>query len=195
MNARRISRGDSLFKRSTARAFYWWLSKVSDVDLPRDVGDFRLVAKSVVMQVREFREADRYLRGVFAYLGHQHAFVDFHRDPRAAGKSSYGLASMFKLAAGGVMGFSSAPLKMVRNVGLMIAGFAFAGVVYVFLGRLINPSSTVPGWAFTVISILFVGGVQIVMLSIVGSYVGRIFTEVKRRPLYAVSVDTGAKTD
>ena len=194
VNARRISRNDSVFKRWTAKAFYWWLSRVSEVDLPRDVGDFRLVDKSVVAQVRQFRESDRYLRGMFAYLGHSQAFVDFRRDARAAGKSSYGIAAMLKLATGGVMGFSSAPLKMVRNVGLMIAGIAFAGALYVFLGRLIEPNSTVPGWAFTVISILFVGGVQIVMLSIVGSYVGRIYTEVKNRPLYGIAFDTGLES-
>lgn len=193
VHARRISRTDPVFKRVTAKVFYWWLARVSDVDLPRDVGDFRLVDRKLVLEIREYREADRYLRGLFAYLGHRQTFVDFHRRARSEGKSGYSLRDMIALAAGGVMGFSSAPLRFVRNIGVLIALLAFVGVIYVFAGRLIDPTSTVPGWAFTVISILFVGGVQIVMLSVVGSYVGRIFQQVKDRPLYGIAWDSHAE--
>ncbi len=190
VHARRISRDDPLLKRLTAKAYYWFLARISDVEIPRDVGDFKLIDRALVLEIRKYRESDRYLRGLFAYLSCHPTFVDFHRRARGTGRSGYSWNDMMSLAAGGVIGFSSVPLRFVRNVGLLIALLAFFGSLYVFAGRLIDPASTVPGWTFTVISILFVGGVQIVMLSVVGSYVGRIFQQVKNRPLYGVSWDS-----
>lgn len=188
--AQRISRADGWLKKTTASAFYRLMSSLAEVPIPRNVSDFRLADRKVVNEVLKFREQARYLRGVFPYVGFTQVAVPFDRDSRGAGTSGYSLAKMIKLAADGALGFSSKPLTFVRNVGIAIAMVALLGSLYVLVAKLIAPEESVPGWAFIVISTLFIGAVQILMLSIVGSYVGRISNEVKARPLYVVAADS-----
>lgn len=188
--AQRRIRDEGWFKRTSASAFYRLLSGIAEVQIPRNVGDFRLADRRVVEQIRRFTEHDRFVRGMFAYVGFRQTAVEFDRPARAAGESGYPLVRMMKLAADGVFGFSTAPLKFVRSVGFVIAMLAFLGAAWVLGGKLLHPENIVPGWAFIVISILFVGGVQIIMLGVVGSYVGRTYTEAKNRPLYIVRRDT-----
>lgn len=190
--AQRISRNDRWFKRVTANVFYRVMESMSEVPIPRDVSDFRIADRQVVDEVLKFREHARYLRGVFPYVGFTQTAVGFHRDGRHSGESGYSLRTMLRLAADGALGFSSHPLRLVRNVGLAIAALAFSGALYVLGAKLVAPENSVPGWALIMITILFVGAMQIVLLSIVGSYVGRIFTEVKQRPLYVIEHDSGA---
>ena len=190
--AQRVSRADGWLKKTTASAFYRVISSLAEVPIPRNVSDFRLADRKVVNEVLKFREQARYLRGVFPYVGFSQVAVPFDRDARGAGTSGYSLAKMVKLAADGALGFSSKPLTFVRNVGIAIAMIALFGSLYVLVAKLIAPDNSVPGWAFIVITTLFIGAVQIMLLSIVGSYVGRISNEVKARPLYVVSEDTRA---
>lgn len=188
--AQRRIRDEGWFKRTSASVFYRLLSRIAEVEIPRNVGDFRLADRRVVEQIRRFTEHDRFVRGMFAYVGFRQTAVEFDRPARAAGETGYPFVRMMKLAADGVFGFSTAPLKFVRSVGFAIAALAFLVAAWVFGGKLFNPESVVPGWAFIVISLLFVGGVQIIMLGVVGSYVGRAYTEAKNRPLYVIGADS-----
>jgi dolichol-phosphate mannosyltransferase len=184
--AQRRTRKDTLFKKLTANLFYRVLQKLSDIEIPRNTGDFRLMDRKVVDELNKFREHDRFLRGLVSYVGFRQVAVLFDRDERHAGDTGYPLKKMLKFAADGITGFSTAPLKFVRQVGLIIAGLSFVGVLYAFIVKVFFPHVAVEGWAFIAMSILFIGGVQIIMLSVLGSYIGRIYTEVKSRPLYSI---------
>lgn len=192
--AQRTSRSDGWLKRSSASLFYRLMSTLAEVPLPRDVSDFRLADRRVVDEVLKFREQARYLRGIFPYVGFSQKAVPFDRGARSTGTSGYSLGKMLKLAADGALGFSSKPLAFVRNVGIAIAVVALLAALYVLGAKLASPENSVPGWAVIVISMLFIGAVQILMLAIVGSYVGRISNEVKGRPLYVVSHDSATTT-
>lgn len=184
--AQRISRKDTLFKRFTASLFYKTLRKLADIDIPENTGDFRLIDRKVVNELRKFKEHDRFLRGMVSFVGFHQIAVPFHRDERNAGITGYPLKKMIKFAMDGIVGFSTTPLKIVGRVGGAIALFSLVGIIYALIMKIFAPEITIEGWTFIVISILFIGGVQLIMLGVIGSYIGRIYTEVKDRPLYAV---------
>lgn len=184
--AQRRSRKDTLFKKLTAHMFYWVLSNLADIKIPRNTGDFRLLDRKVVNAMKQFREHSRFLRGMVSYVGFKQTAVLFDRDERHAGKTGYPLKKMLRFAADGILGFSTAPLKAIRMVGYFVSLMSLLGILYAIAVRILDPATTVPGWTFTVIAILFVGGVQIIMLSVLGSYIGRIYTETQNRPLYII---------
>ena len=184
--AQRRSRKDTFFKKFTADMFYRTLQKLSDIDIPRNTGDFRLIDRVVVEEIKKFKEHDRFLRGMISFIGFKQIAVQFDRDERHAGKTGYPLKKMIKFAADGITGFSNAPLKLIRQVGLFIAALSFLGALYALVVKVAFPAYAVEGWAFIVMSVLFTGGIQLIMLSVLGSYIGRIYTEVKDRPLYGV---------
>lgn len=184
--AQRRSRKDTPFKKITASLFYKILRKVAEIDIPKDTGDFRLVDRKVVEAVKKFREQNRFLRGIISSVGFKQTAVLFDRDKRHTGQTNYSFKKMLKLAADGILGFSTYPLKLIRNVGLFIATLAFAGVIYALIIKLISPATVVPGWTFIVMSVLFVGGIQLIMLGVLGSYIGRIYHESQQRPLYII---------
>lgn len=190
--AQRRTRQDSAFKRLTAGLYYRVLGALADIEIPRDTGDFRLIDAKVAAQLRRYREHDRFLRGMVAEIGFTQKAVLFDRDARTAGETGYPLSKMLKLAADGITGFSSKPLRLIGRLGYAIALAALLGAVYAVVVRLFFPEYAVQGWAFTVIAILLVGGLQLIMLGIIGSYVGRIYTEVQGRPLYGVRRVYGA---
>jgi dolichol-phosphate mannosyltransferase len=185
--AQRRSRKDSFFKKLTASVFYRFLSWAAEVDIPRDTGDFRLLDRRVVDAIKRFPERSRFIRGMVSAVGFKQVAVLFDRDERFSGSTGYPLRRMIKFAADGILSFSTFPLRLIRAVGWTVAALALVGVLYVFIGRLFFSTDLVPGWAFTVIAILFVGGVQIIMLSVLGSYIGRIYSEVQQRPLYLIA--------
>ena len=185
--AQRRSRQDSTFKTMTARVFYRVLRRVSDVDIPADTGDFRLLDRRVVEELRRFREHDRFLRGMVSYVGFRQVAVPFDRDARYAGRTGYPLPRMMRFAADGVIGFSAAPLRLISRIGYALSGLSLLGVLYVLGVKLFVPEAAVPGWAFLAAGMFFLGGVQIVMLGVLGSYIGRIYTQVQARPLYTVA--------
>lgn len=193
--AQRRSRQDGFMKKLTAAGFYRTLNALSDVEIPRDTGDFRLVSKKALDHIRKYREHDRFLRGMFAHAGFKHVAVQFDRHARHAGETGYPLSKMLKLATDGIMGFSSKPLTLISQTGAAFSVLAFLGIIYALVVRLFFPAQAVPGWTFTVIAILLVGGLQLVMMGIIGSYVGRIYTEVKGRPLYGIQEIYGARHD
>lgn len=192
--AQRRSRQDTLFKKATASGFYWLLHHVASIDIPRNTGDFRLIDRKVVDELRKFRERDRFLRGLVSYVGFRQTAVQFDRDQRHAGETGYPLSKMLKFAANGILGFSVAPLKLISRMGYFISFLSLLGILYVVGVKLLAPETAVPGWAFITIAMFFLGGIQITMLGVLGSYIGRTYEQSKGRPLYLVSaVRTGKR--
>lgn len=189
--AQRRSRKDSPFKRSTAFVFYSVLERLASVRIPRDTGDFRLMDRRVVEEVRKYREQDRFLRGLVSYVGFRQEAVLFDRDARFAGRTGYPWKKMVRFAADGILGFSTVPLQMISRLGFLVSAIALAGILYALGVKVLVPDSAVPGWAFQTIATFFIGGIQLVMLGVLGSYVGRIYVEVKRRPLYTLGMVAG----
>ena len=190
--ARRLSReGENAFKRWTASLFYWLLAKISSVDIPRDVGDFRLIDRKVLNAFRDMPERDRFVRGMFAWLGFRQSEVAFHRLPRLAGETKYPLWKMVRLAVSGALGFSETPLRLAIWGGFGVSALALAYGLYVMLRWLSGDATLVAGWSSTIVIMSFLFGINMIMTGIVGLYVGRIHAEVKHRPLYVVAARAG----
>jgi dolichol-phosphate mannosyltransferase len=186
--AQRRTRRDSWFKRATAFGFYWVLERLASSEIPRNVGDFRLMDRRVVEEVAKFREHNRFLRGIVASVGFRQEAVLFDRDPRFAGTSGYPLRRMIRFAADGILGFSTIPLQMITRLGLVISVLSMVGAVYALAVRVFTPQNAVPGWAFLGVGMFLLGGIQLVMMGIIGSYLGRVYVEVQNRPLYSVAL-------
>jgi glycosyltransferase involved in cell wall biosynthesis len=188
---RRLSReGESKFKRWTASLFYRFLARLSSVDIPRDVGDFRLIDRKVLEAFRAMPEQDRFVRGMFAWLGFRQTEVKFHRLPRFAGETKYPFWKMLRLAVNGALSFSDAPLRLAIWCGLVVSMLAMLYGLYV-TGLWLANSHLVEGWSSTIVVISFLCGLNMLMTGIMGLYIGRIHAEVKRRPLYIVSQKVG----
>ncbi|MEI9803632.1 MAG: glycosyltransferase family 2 protein [Pseudolabrys sp.] len=189
---RRLSReGESRFKLMTASLFYKLLGKLSSVAIPRDTGDFRLIDRKVLEAFKAMPEQDRFVRGMFAWLGFRQTEVAFHRLQRLAGETKYPLFKMLRLAANGVVGFSDAPLRLAIWSGFAVSALAVLYGASVVLRWLADDPSLVSGWSSTIVVVSLLAGMNMLMTGIMGLYVGRIYTEVKRRPLYVVSEKTG----
>jgi dolichol-phosphate mannosyltransferase len=179
--------GETRFKLWTAKIFYRLMNRLSKVQIPLDAGDFRLLDRRVVAALLSMPERDRFLRGMVAWVGFRQEAVRYVRAPRFAGMSKYPLLKMLRFAADGVVSFSFTPLRLAVWTGFFAIMLAFAGIVYtVVLRFFFDESHWVRGWASLFVAILFMGGVQLVSLGIIGEYVGRIYGEVKHRPLYFV---------
>jgi dolichol-phosphate mannosyltransferase len=188
--ARRVSReGESAFKRWTAAVFYKLLSRLASVDIPQDVGDFRLVDRRVLDAFSAMPEQDRFVRGMFAWLGFRQTAVDFHRPARAAGVTKYPFWKMLRLAVHAVIGFSDAPLKAAIWLGLAVSGITLCIGLYA-IGRFFA-NEVVAGWTSTVVVVSLLSGINLLVSGIMGLYIGRIHAEVKRRPLYVVEQRVG----
>ena len=184
----RRTRQDTRFKRGTAWAFYWVLDRLADTEIPRNTGDFRLMDRKVVAEVAKYREQDRFLRGIVAHVGFRQEALVFDRDARFAGATGYPLRTMIKFAANGLLGFSTAPLRMISRLGFVISGLSVLLALYVLAVRVFDPSASVPGWAFLGVGMFLLAGIQLVMMGVIGSYLGRVYHEVQGRPLYSVQL-------
>jgi dolichol-phosphate mannosyltransferase len=182
--------GETFFKRWTARLFYRLHNQLSETKLPLDAGDFRLLDRQVVEVLLQMPERDRFLRGMISWLGFKQVAVMFERAPRHAGVSKYPLFKMLRFAIDGVISFSFTPLRLALWVGFLSLGVAFIAFVYAIIIRLYT-DNWVRGWASIFTAVLFLGGIQLVTLGIVGEYIGRIYAEVKHRPLYVVQERLG----
>ncbi len=176
--------GETLFKRSSAYIFYRLIGKLTNIEIPPDTGDFRLMDRVVVNQLKNLPERNRFLRGLVCWVGFKKIGVHYDRAERSAGTSKYPLKKMFRLAFDGITGFSSAPLKLSFMVGLFATLVAFGVFVWSILEKILTPATTVPGWASLMTAIVFFGGIQLMSIGILGEYIGRIYDEVKQRPLY-----------
>ena len=191
VSAKRVSRaGESRFKRASAHLFYRLVSRLASIEIPEDVGDFRLVDRKVVDAFCRMRERARFVRGLFAWLGFRQAVVEFERPARAAGKTKYPLGKMVALAVNGIISFSEAPLFFALWSGFTVSALAFLYGLYVVGLWCVSPN-LVPGWSSTIVIVAFLGGANMMMTGIMGLYVGRIHSEVKGRPLYLVDRQVG----
>ena len=178
--------GESIFKRATAALFYRLINHLSDVPIPLDTGDFRLMSRRVVEALKHMPERDRFLRGMVSWVGFRQTAVQYARAERHAGKTKYPLSKMVAFAADGILSFSLKPLHLATMMGFLTSALAFLGILYALGLRLLTPY-WVSGWTLLMISILFLGGVQLICLGILGEYLGRIYAASKRRPLYLVA--------
>lgn len=179
-------KGESWFKLVTAKLFYRTLRRMTAVEIPVDTGDFRLMDRKVLQQFLKMREQARFVRGMVSWVGFKQGQVLFEREQRFAGETKYPFKKMLKFAIDGVLSFSHVPLKVASAFGFLSAGVSFLAMIYGFVQKAFYPATVIPGWASTFSAILFIGGVQLVCVGILGEYVGRIYEEVKRRPLYVV---------
>ena len=177
--------GETTFKLWTAKVFYRLINRLSEVDIPLDVGDFRLMDRQVVDALLAMPERDRFLRGMVSWIGFKQVAVIYDRAARHAGETKYPLVRMLRFAVDSVISFSFAPLRLAIWVGFAAIAAAVAGIVYALVIR-IYTTTWVRGWTSIFTAVLFLGGVQLITLGIVGEYVGRIYAEVKLRPLYVV---------
>ena len=182
--------GETAFKLATASLFYRLIRKITNVDIPLDTGDFRLMDRKVVDALKSMREHHRFMRGLSVWVGFRQTGVEYKRDARKAGETKYPLRKMLKFAMDGITAFSYLPLQLATYFGFTIAGLSVLGIIAVILLRVIT-GSELAGQATTLVAVLFIGGVQLIFLGIIGEYLGRIYDEVKRRPLYIVAEALG----
>lgn len=185
--AKRRTRKDGFMKKLTAWGFYRTLKAMSSVDIPEDTGDFRLMDRKVVNTIKQFRESNRYLRGLTSFVGFSQTSVLFDREERFAGETKYPWRKMMKFAWDGITSFSMIPLRISTYLGFIVAFTSLLGILYAIFMKLFFPEITVAGWTLMIIAIFFIGGTQMVVLGVMGEYIGRIYTEVRNRPLYIVS--------
>lgn len=178
-------KGETFFKRFTAKLFYRILRRITSVDIPMDVGDYRLIDRKIVDYLKLMPEQNKFLRGQIAWLGFRQTFVEFERDSRTTGKTGYPLGKMIKLALDGITGFSNSPLRLVTNLGFFISFFAFVIIIYALYAHYFL-HQTITGWTSLIISSMFIGGIQLLSIGIIGEYISRINTNVRNRPLYIV---------
>jgi len=183
---RRKREGESKFKLATAALFYRLIQRITDVKIPLDTGDFRLLDRKVVNVMGQMRERHRFLRGMSAWVGYRQIGVEYDRKERFAGSTKYPFKKMLQLALNAITSFSYFPLQMATYIGFVSAGLSIIAIPVVIALRLSNRAE-LSGQATTLISVLFLGGVQMITLGILGEYIGRIYDEVKGRPLYIVS--------
>lgn len=190
--AQRLAReGESRFKRVSADLFYRLIARLSAVDIPRNTGDFRLIDRAVLHAFGQMRERDRFVRGMFAWMGFRQTAVTFNRAARGAGETKYPLRNMVALAFNGIVGFSDAPLRLALWIGSAVSVLAILYGIYVIGLWLSHDASLVPGWSSTIVIVAFLSGVNMLMTGLMGLYVGRIYNEVKGRPLYLVRNEQG----
>jgi len=179
-------KGDSLLKRTTAHFFYRIIQRVNKIDIPEDSGDFRILSRRAVNALNSFGEQHRLMKGLFAWIGYKQKAVRYQRDPRHAGETKWNYWRLWNLALDGITSFTIAPLKISTYLGLLTATCAFAYGIYMIIDTLLH-GNPVPGYPSLIVIVLILGGVQLVAIGILGEYLGRIFNETKRRPLYFIN--------
>ena len=187
---RRSRAGDGWMKKFLAAGFYRVFRRLAKVDVPMDAGDFRLVDRCVVDALKEMRELHRFMRGLTCWVGFRQAAVEYDRAARYAGETKYPVWKSARLAFDAITSFSASPLRWIAVMGLGVCLVAALWVLYVMVQAVVNPESLEKGWASLIAVIVFLGGVQLVSVGMLGQYVSRIFEEGKRRPLYLVREDT-----
>ena len=183
---RKKREGESAFKLLTAKVFYETLNKLSDVEIPKDTGDFRLVDKKVVDVVNNLPEHNKFLRGLFSWVGFRQYAYEYERKERFAGKTKYPLKKMMKLAKDGIFSFSTKPLKIVGGLGIISVIISIAILIYAILSYAYSWNNLTPGWTSIMCTITFLGGVILLSVWMLGEYIGRIYEETKQRPQYII---------
>jgi len=182
---RKVRAGESLFKKVSASLFYKSMSVMCKTEIPKDTGDFRLIDNKVLMALRDMKESHRFIRGMVPWLGFKSRAFQYERDPRYAGETKYTLTKMLRFAMDGIFSFSRKPLRIASYLGIMVAFLGFLGVGYMIYLKLFTDEA-VEGITVILVSVVTLGGVQLLMLGILGEYIGRIFEQSKGRPLYII---------
>ena len=178
-------KGESFFKKITAKYFYRILKKITSVNIPVDTGDFRLIDRKIVNDLKNMPEQNKFLRGQIAWLGYRQTSVFFERDERKFGETGYPFSKMLKFALDGITGFSDVPLQFVTKTGIFISFISFLVILYAIFSHFIL-ERTITGWTSLIISSMFIGGVQLISIGIIGEYISRINKNVQNRPLYII---------
>ncbi|TRM10532.1 glycosyltransferase [Lentibacillus cibarius] len=191
--AKRKSReGESWLKICTSSAYYKLLKKLSRIPIQEDTGDFRLLDRRCVEALKQMREAQRYTKGMFSWIGYNKKEIPFDRDPRMAGKTKWNYRRLFDLAIEGITSFTTTPLRISSLFGLLVSGFAFIYMIWI-IGKTLIFGESVMGYPSLMTVILFMGGIQLLSMGIIGEYLGRVFNETKKRPLYFIDEYNGEK--
>jgi dolichol-phosphate mannosyltransferase len=183
---RRTREGETWFKETTAKVFYRLIRRMTTIEIPVDTGDFRLMSRRVVNDLMKLQEHSRFVRGLVTWVGYNQTPVLYDRNKRYGGETKYPLARMMRFALDGITGFSSQPLRLASHAGLVFAFASLSLMAALMLYKLGGGTAVIPGWTSLAVAVLFLGGVQLLAVGILGEYVGRIYEEVKRRPLYLV---------
>jgi len=185
--ARRISReGESKLKKLTAFLFYRSIRGMTHIDIPADTGDFRLLSRRAIDALKQLPERNRFMKGLYAWIGFSAIAVDYHRDSRYAGKTKWNYWKLWNFALEGITSFTEVPLKLASYVGGLMAFLSFLYGAYIIIKTFIL-GNDVPGYPSLIVTILFLGGIQLVFIGVLGEYLGRAFAEIKQRPLYFVN--------
>lgn len=182
---RRSRAGESWLKKKTSAWYYSILQRSTRIPIQVDTGDFRLLDRRCIEALKQFRESERYTKGMFSWIGYRKKEILYDRDPRAAGETKWNYSKLIDLAIDGITSFTTAPLRLTTYIGVLVSLAAFVYIAYLVIRPLFG-APTVPGYASTLAVVLFLGGVQLLSLGIIGEYIGRIFNETKNRPLYFV---------
>jgi polyisoprenyl-phosphate glycosyltransferase len=197
----RTKRKENILKRASYKSFYRILSRIADIPIPLDSGDFCLMDRRVVNQIKAMPEKNRFVRGLRSWVGFRQIGVEYERDARAAGDVKYTVRRLINLAVDGLFSFSTAPLRLATWLGFLVSAAALFGVIFTILQRIFIDWFTahgfpfVPGYYTTITIVLFLGGVQLVSLGVIGEYLGRVYEEVKRRPLWTIQERLGIEPD
>lgn len=180
---RKARTGESFMKRITAKMFYRILAKITSVEIPVDTGDFRLIDRKIVDVLKQMPEQQKYLRGQIPWIGFNQTFVEYIREERKVGKTGYTYRKMFRFAIDGITAFSTAPIKFATAMGFIVSFISFLMILYTLYSRFIS-KNYVPGWTSIMLAVLFIGGVQLICIGIIGEYISRMSANVRNRPLY-----------
>ncbi|MBV9575591.1 MAG: glycosyltransferase family 2 protein [Gammaproteobacteria bacterium] len=181
---------EAYVKRGFARLFYWLMQKITKIDIPNNAGDFRLLDRKIVNALQQFPERTRFMKGLYAWVGYKKLGVPFSVNERAAGKSSWRFVNLTELAITGITSFSDVPLRVWGFVGFVISAISLIYAIYIVTVTLIY-GADLPGFPTLVVAIMFLGGIQLLSIGILGEYIARIFTEVKQRPKYLLQIKEG----
>lgn len=177
-------KGETQFKLWTAAVYYRLLAYLSDTAIPLDAGDFRLMDRAVVDAMKRMREHNRYMRGLVAWAGFSQTGLLYERDARYAGETKYPLSKMLRFAMNGIVNFSEKPLYLAGYIGLFITLISFLLILWVLFNKILHPENSIQGWNSLILAISFFGGIQMLSIGLLGQYIGRIYSEIKGRPLY-----------
>jgi polyisoprenyl-phosphate glycosyltransferase len=183
---RKARKGESWLKRFTAKMFYRILANITSVEIPVDTGDFRIMDRRIVDVLKKMPEQNKFLRGQISWIGFKQTFVEYERDERLYGKTGYTYRKMLRFAMDGITSFSNFPLKVASVLGFIVSGVAFVVMIYTLYLRFFT-SDTIEGWTSIMISILFLGGIQLICLGIIGEYLSRLGANARNRPLYIIN--------
>lgn len=183
---RKKRKGESAFKILSAKMFYKTLNALSDVEIPKDTGDFRLVDRKVIDVINQMPEHNKFLRGLFSWVGFKQYAFEYERQERKAGKTKYPFRKMMKLASDGIISFSTKPLKIVGGIGVLAIIISIGILIYSLISYAFNLNQLAPGWTSIMVTITFLGGIQLLSIWIISEYIARIYDETKQRPEYII---------